>query len=1842
GAYWLWIGPSVFTGYPCTVGNNDYVATLTCEPYAPPPCDVIEDPCWINSIPATLTGNSCEYNNDYDEVCPYSGSTAHDVVYAYTPEVDMTLDLSMCSEGNWYDTKLYVYENEETPGAPYACNDDYCSNSHQSFLSFLGGIDMYAGNTYYIIVDGYGGECGDYELIITECVPCIVECPEWGIPEGEVCPEDGYVDDFNGGCNSEPPVFSPIECSQTICGTASTYLFDGSNYRDTDWYELILEEGTWDLTWTAIAEFPLLIFLIDAGSGNCVDYTILGSASGNPCEEVSLSAIVTGGTYWLWVGPSVFSGWPCNDDNDYVATLTCEPYVPGQGETCETAIPYTYVGDPAQTGSIVSYQEVWYSFEALEDFQEVYVDLCDSDFDTKLEVWYNCDDPTYTYYNDDYCGVQSYIQTGCMFEGDVWYAKVYGYGSAFGNYVLLITGLPGVPPEPPPNDDCENAEYIPQPYPASGSGTTIAATLDCSGVLDWNGVWYLFDLPYAENAVTIDICGFNEDIWTVGIVLMDDCLCDDYIIRDEGYYYECPSGFDGYHMEWWNIPGPGQMYWPAYAVASGDVGMDFDYTLNVTEVTPCVVECPEWGITEGEVCPEDGYVDDFNGGCNSEPPVFSPIECSQTICGTASTYLFDGSNYRDTDWYELILEEGTWDLTWTAIAEFPLLIFLIDAGSGNCVDYTILGSASGNPCEEVSLSFNVGAGTYWLWVGTSVFTGFPCDEGNNDYVATLTCGPWGPGPGETCDTAIPYPNVNDPPVSGPLASYQAIWYSFTAGEEFESVTVSLCGSDFDTILEVWLDCAGPSYTYYNDDYCGLQSEITTGYMAEGETWYANFYGYGGAGGNYILTITGVGGGPTYCPASGGCDEYIERIQIGTIDNTSLCDGYADYTYLSTDLYIGVGAPLTLTIGNAWESDVGGAWVDWNQDLDFYDDGEFFDLGSGVGPYVGNIVPPAVALPGPIRMRIRIQYGGVLDPCGSTSYGEVEDYTVNVVSCGEPVLCVVPPGYDFGGVPIGDCSPPQTFTIDNCGIGTIEVYSVTITGPDVGEFILTDLNTYPVTLPPAITVDVEFCPADAGTKTAFLTITDNREVTDFPLYGTGYIGLVCPEGTIFGQPSHMPEDDWSAGTSEDDPVYGIDYIVYDNFWGLEEPICNIHFWGLSLVYPWAPCDEDPMPFEIKFYLDDGSGYPGDEVCSYTETIYREATEQYYAGYPLFYFSTELNPCCDISDGWVSIQGQLLEEPPNCWFMWMSSGIGDGFCYQSLDGGVTYNDRFYDQAMCLTGPSVPETSLILPEYVEGCPGQAVSIPVYLDNPDAWEVEGIDMVITFDETVLDATGGILGPELAALGYGLFVNTDVDGQVTVVIYAMTDVFNGSGDIIFLEFNVVGVEGDYTDLVFDFGEVNETPVALFDGFFDVIPCLFDISGYISYYSDANPVPNADVDITGDATYVATTDGYGEYLFLDIPGGNYESTPFKDTDLGGLSGLDASRAARYSAGLYELDCLEMIAGDVSMDGSINGMDPSKIARYSIEIIDYLNDDCIDWVFTPEPIPECEDWPPIVYEDTREYIPLISDLTDEDFIGIRLGDVTGNWSPGVRTMLAQSSTEATDIEIDINYTLRIPVVIEEATAIEGIDISIEFNPEVLQLTEFTLNEGILYNKDYAVETNFEEAGKGKIVIYALSELVSESGIVAFIEFNVIGEEGSGSEVYFTKFDVNEIEASGGLQVLDSEGNEIVTRRLEVNIVQPLPEKFSLYPNYPNPFTSKTLIKYDLPKDTHVVIQIYNIKGQLVEELINGFETAGGKEIEWNADKNVNGIYFLKMSTRGGSSSGGETNNHTFIKKMLLLR
>jgi len=144
----------------------------------------------------------------------------------------------------------------------------------------------------------------------------------------------------------------------------------------------------------------------------------------------------------------------------------------------------------------------------------------------------------------------------------------------------------------------------------------------------------------------------------------------------------------------------------------------------------------------------------------------------------------------------------------------------------------------------------------------------------------------------------------------------------------------------------------------------------------------------------------------FCDASGGANYmHISNVQMGTINNSSGQDYYANYTSLSTDLsQYQTGASITVANGAVYGDEDLGVWIDWNQDDDFYDTGENIVCeidDDGQGTFIFDV--PGTASLGTTTMRIRIKYSGsdCGDPCGTTTYGEVEDYSVNVLPGSAP-------------------------------------------------------------------------------------------------------------------------------------------------------------------------------------------------------------------------------------------------------------------------------------------------------------------------------------------------------------------------------------------------------------------------------------------------------------------------------------------------------------------------------------------------------------------------------------------------------------------------------------------------------------------------------------------------------------------------------------------------------------------------------------------------------------------------------------------------------------------------
>jgi len=276
--------------------------------------------------------------------------------------------------------------------------------------------------------------------------------------------------------------------------------------------------------------------------------------------------------------------------------------------------------------------------------------------------------------------------------------------------------------------------------------------------------------------------------------------------------------------------------------------------------------------------------------------------------------------------------------------------------------------------NNLTVNSGIASGTTYQWqVRTN------CSSNNSSYSSTATVTTLTPAPGCAAPTGLGSSNVTTDAftlfwdaVSGATdyevrlrALGSTTWYPFTASTN----SLSLSGAAANTSYEwqVRTNCSGT-----NSDYSSL------------------------------TTVTTLGAALTYCDSKGNStsDEWINAFSFNGQTNTSGNNGgYADFT--GTVFSVNKGGSYNITITPAWAGTVYreayAIWVDFNQDGDFTDAGEqvYSRSRTNASSVSGTVSIPNSALSGNTRMRVSMKYNANPTACETFSYGEVEDYTLNI-------------------------------------------------------------------------------------------------------------------------------------------------------------------------------------------------------------------------------------------------------------------------------------------------------------------------------------------------------------------------------------------------------------------------------------------------------------------------------------------------------------------------------------------------------------------------------------------------------------------------------------------------------------------------------------------------------------------------------------------------------------------------------------------------------------------------------------------------------------------------------
>ncbi|RPI00170.1 MAG: T9SS C-terminal target domain-containing protein, partial [Calditrichaeota bacterium] len=131
------------------------------------------------------------------------------------------------------------------------------------------------------------------------------------------------------------------------------------------------------------------------------------------------------------------------------------------------------------------------------------------------------------------------------------------------------------------------------------------------------------------------------------------------------------------------------------------------------------------------------------------------------------------------------------------------------------------------------------------------------------------------------------------------------------------------------------------------------------------------------------------------------------------------------------------------------------------------------------------------------------------------------------------------------------------------------------------------------------------------------------------------------------------------------------------------------------------------------------------------------------------------------------------------------------------------------------------------------------------------------------------------------------------------------------------------------------------------------------------------------------------------------------------------------------------------------------------------------------------------------------------------------------------------------------------------------------------------------------------------------VIGFVNGN--GTTSAAKNYIFIDRDFNQGIYYYRLKQIDFDGSYYFSDLIQVVIN--IPEEFTLQQNYPNPFNVSTTLKYQLPKESEVRMNVYDTRGRLVEALFAGRQAAGYYHYIWSGCNLPSGVYAIRLEAGG---------------------
>lgn len=285
------------------------------------------------------------------------------------------------------------------------------------------------------------------------------------------------------------------------------------------------------------------------------------------------------------------------------------------------------------------------------------------------------------------------------------------------------------------------------------------------------------------------------------------------------------------------------------------------------------------------------------------------------------------------------------------------------------------------------------------------------------------------------------------------------------------------------------------------------------------------------------------------------------------------------------------------------------------------------------------------------------------------------------------------------------------------------------------------------------------------------------------------------------------------------------------------------------------------------------------------------------------------------------------------------------------------------------------------------------------------------------------------------------------------------------------------------------------------------ISGQIRYYSSNGAVPGAVVRLRGASDRSVQTDATGQFAFTHLPDDTWSIVPEKADDGGqGVSVLDAVYILQALAGTRTLDSSQVLACDVSGNGTLSTFDASLILQYKVGLISRfpVAETCgSDWAFVPTPTAAANQT--LIQPNTTggscqpgtiTYAPLQGPVVNQDFLGILFGDCTGNWRPSSGSTAARSAADTAAPLLHMGRPHRhrdrwqVPLYVDSAPSFRALDVEVRYDAARLVVLGV---RPVPANRQAAFAVNTRTPGRIAVALASVDAIDGQPDPVLIFEF-----------------------------------------------------------------------------------------------------------------------------------------------------